>query len=163
MLMKNKIRAIVLTVSDTRKDNDDTSGDTLVGLLKEIGAEVIEKIIVTDDYESLQQTLYSLTETHANLIFTAGGTGFAERDNTPEATLAVIEKETPGISEAMRFETQKNTPMAMLSRGVSGIRNCTLIINLPGSPRGVRECFEVIKGVLPHAINLIEGNTNHKS
>ena len=87
------------------------------------------------------------------MIVTTGGTGFAMRDNTPEATRAVIEKEANGLSEAMRFETIKKTPFAMLSRGVCGIRNQSLIINLPGSPKGVRECFDVIKPVLQHAVN----------
>ncbi|MGI8544116.1 MAG: MogA/MoaB family molybdenum cofactor biosynthesis protein [Aridibacter sp.] len=159
---KTKILVIIVTISDTRDESNDTSGDILAKLLTEIGAEILDRIIVTDDFENLRQTLYSLTETDANLILTTGGTGFAERDNTPEATLSVIEKETPGISEAMRFETLKNTKFAMLSRGVSGIRNETLIINLPGSPKGVRECFEVIKDVLPHAIKLISGKTIHE-
>ena len=96
-----------------------------------------------------------------NFIYTTGGTGFAPRDNTPEATRTVIERETPGLSEAMRLETLKNTPMAMLSRGVCGIRGKCLIINLPGSPNAVRECFEVIKPVLQHAVNLIAGKTIH--
>ncbi|MDQ3634668.1 MAG: MogA/MoaB family molybdenum cofactor biosynthesis protein [Acidobacteriota bacterium] len=159
---KIKIRAIIVTISDTRDESNDTSGEILAELLTEIGAEIIDRIIVTDDFENLRQTLYSLTEREANLILTTGGTGFAERDNTPEATLSVIEKETPGISEAMRFETLNNTKFAMLSRGVSGIRNGTLIINLPGSPKGVAECFDVIKEVLPHAVNQILGNTKHE-
>ena len=158
----NKIKAIVLSISDTRDESNDISGDTLVSLLNEIDAEVSEKLIVSDDFEELRQTFYSLTEKdNVNLIITTGGTGFAERDNTPEATLAVIEKETPGISEAMRSETAKKTKFAMLSRGVSGIRNGTLIINLPGSTKGVEECFDVIKDVLPHAIKLISGDTKH--
>jgi molybdenum cofactor synthesis domain-containing protein len=123
---------------------------------------VCEKIIVSDDFTNLRETLYTLTEREEiNLIVTTGGTGFSERDNTPEATRAVIEKEAQGLAEAMRFETMKNTPFAMLSRGVCGIRNGTLIINLPGSPKGVRECFEVIKPVLQHAVNLLSGNTKH--
>ena len=157
-----KIRAIVITVSDSRRGDDDLSGVTLLGLLLSIGAEVHEKIIVSDDFEELRQMLYSLTEREdINLIMTTGGTGFAERDNTPEATRAIIEKEAQGIAEAMRFETMKINPKAMLSRGVSGIRNGTLIINLPGSPKGVTECFDVIKPVLQHAVNLIAGNTKH--
>jgi len=158
-----KIRAIVVTVSDSRCETDDVSGVTLADLLVEIGAEIVEKIIVSDDFEDLRNTLYSLCEREdANLIITAGGTGFAPRDNTPEATRAVIEKEAQGLAEAMRFETLKNTPLAMLSRGVCGIRGDKLIINLPGSPKGARECFEVIREVLPHAINLISGKTNHE-
>ena len=162
MANKSTIKAIVVTVSDSRTEATDVSGVTLVGLLLGIGAEIVEKIIVSDDFEDLRQTLFALTmRDDANLIVTTGGTGFSERDNTPEATRAVIEKEASGMAEAMRFETAKNTPMAMLSRGVCGIRNQTLIVNLPGSPKGVVECFEVIKPVLPHAINLLAGKTKH--
>lgn len=161
--MNNQIRAIVLSISDTRNAADDVSGDALVDLLSEIDARIEEKIIVTDDFENLRQTLYALCEREdVNLIVTTGGTGLAGRDNTPEATAAVIEKEVPGLAEAMRIETLKNTPFAMLSRGVCGIRNQTLIINLPGSPKAVRECFEIIKPVLPHAVDLLKGNTGHK-
>ena len=157
-----KIKAIVVTVSDTRSEAEDVSGVTLVGLLLSIGAEIVDKIIISDDFENLQQTLYSLTgREDANLIVTTGGTGFSHRDNTPEATRAVLEKEAPGLAEAMRSETLKKTPHAMLSRGVCGIRGKTLIINFPGSPNGVRECFEVIRPVLPHAVNLISGKTSH--
>lgn len=160
--MNVKIRACILTVSDSRNEKDDASGDALNDLLNEIGAEITERKIVTDDFETLRETLLHLTERDdVNLIVTTGGTGFSERDNTPEATRAVIEKEANGLAEAMRFETLKKTPFAMLSRGVCGIRNKTLIINLPGSPKGVRECFEVIKPVLQHAINLICGETKH--
>ena len=160
--MKEKIKAIVVTVSDSRREDDDVSGVTLVGLLLANGAEIIDKLIVSDDFEDLRNTLYSLIENEqANLIITTGGTGFAPRDNTPEATRAVIEREAQGLAEAMRAETSKNTPTAMLSRGVCGIRGKTLIVNLPGSPVGVLECFNVIKDVLPHAVNLISGNTEH--
>lgn len=159
---ESQIKAVVVTVSDSRDEATDVSGVTLAGLLIEIGAEVVEKIITTDDFENLRQTLYALTERDdANLIITTGGTGFSERDNTPEATRAVIEREAPGISEAMRMETLKNTPLAMLSRSVCGFRKGKLIINLPGSPKGVVECFEIIKPVLPHAINLLLGKTKH--
>ncbi len=157
-----QIKAVVMTVSDSRTIENDTSGDALAQLLAEIGAEIVEKIIVSDDFENLRQTLYALAErADVNLIVTTGGTGFAERDNTPEATRAVIEREAPGIAEAMRMETLKKTPLAMLSRGVCGIRGGVLIINLPGSPKAVRECFDVIKPVLPHAVNLISGKTGH--
>lgn len=158
----SKIRAIVVTVSDSRNETDDLSGETLIESLAEIGAEIVEKIIVSDDFDNLRQTLYVLTEREdTNLIITTGGTGFSSRDNTPEATRSVIEKEAQGLAEAMRYETLKKTPMAMLSRGVCGIRGNTLIVNLPGSPKAVRECFDVIKTVLPHAVNLITGNTSH--
>jgi molybdopterin adenylyltransferase len=162
MADNTKIKAIAVTVSDSRNEADDVSGRTLVGLLLSVGAEIQEKIIVTDDFEDLRQTLYVLTEREdVNLIITTGGTGFAARDNTPEATRAVIEKEAQGIAEAMRFETSKINPKAILSRGVCGIRNQTLIINLPGSPKGVSECFEVLKPILQHAVNLLAGNTKH--
>lgn len=162
--MKKEIRAVAITVSDgcAFGKREDLSGVLLIELLTEAGATVVDKEIVSDELEPLKETL----KTHAdrddvNLIITTGGTGFAPRDNTPEATRAVIEKEAQGLAEAMRYESLKVTPMAMISRGVCGIRNGTLIINLPGSPKGVRESFEVIKPVLQHAINLLEGNTEH--
>lgn len=156
------IKAIVVSVSDTRHEDTDVSGVTLVGLLLSIGAEVHEKMIVSDDLEDIRNTLYVLTERDdLNLIITTGGTGFSPRDNTPEATRAVIEKEAPGIAEAIRRETAKNTPMAMLSRGICGIRASKLIINLPGSPKAVQECFEVIRPVLQHSVSLLSGETGH--
>jgi len=162
MSENQKIRAIVVTVSDSRNQENDASGDALAALLIEIGAEIVDKIIASDDFEDLRRTLYVLTERDdSNLIITTGGTGFAPRDNTPEATRAVIEREAPGLAEAIRFETLKKTPTAMLSRGVCGIRGQTLIINLPGSPNAVRECFGVIKPILQHAVNLLAGNTKH--
>jgi len=157
-----KVKAAIVTVSDTRRPDDDLSGKRLAELLWSVGAEVVETTIVTDDLTHLRETLYTLTAREdVNLIMTTGGTGFGPRDNTPEATRAVIEREAPGLSEAMRRETAAKTPMAMLSRGICGIRGNTLIINLPGSPRGVDECFEVIRPVLSHAVALISGNTEH--
>lgn len=156
------IRAAMITVSDTRDVADDLSGDKLAELLMAINAEVIERLIVTDDLDGLSDTLISLSDREdINLIITTGGTGFGPRDNTPEATLAVIERKAPGLSEAMRRETATMHPFAMLSRGVCGIRGMTLIVNLPGSPKGVEECFEVLRPVLQHAINQIAGNTKH--
>jgi molybdopterin adenylyltransferase len=162
MAEESPIRAIVVSVSDTRHEDTDVSGVTLVGLLLSIGAEVHEKMIVSDDLEDIRNTLYVLTERDdLDLIITTGGTGFSPRDNTPEATQAVIEKEAPGIAEAIRRETAKNTKMAMLSRGICGIRTGKLIINLPGSPKAVQECFEVIRPVLPHAVKLLSSETGH--
>ncbi|MFM9904142.1 MAG: molybdenum cofactor biosynthesis protein B [Pyrinomonadaceae bacterium] len=156
------INAAIVTVSDTRTMADDLSGDRLEQLLGSLGAEIIERLIVNDELEHIRNTLYTLTEREdINLIVTTGGTGFGPRDNTPEATLSVIEREAPGLSEAMRRETASLHPFAMLSRGVCGIRGRTLIINLPGSPKGVEECFEVIRPVLQHAISQISGNTKH--
>ena len=157
------ICAAVLTVSDTRTINNDLSGNKLVEMLSIFGAEVAVRKTVTDDLIYLRDTLVSLADRDdIDLIITTGGTGFSPRDNTPEATLAVIEREAPGMSEAMRRQSAAKHPMAMLSRGVCGIRGKTLIVNLPGSPKGVEECFAVIRDVLPHAIDLIRGNTGHK-
>ena len=156
------IKAFIVTVSDTRTLENDVSGDRLAQLLLESGAEATGKLIVSDDLEELRNTIYVLTERDdINLILTTGGTGFGPRDNTPEATQSVIEREAPGLAEAMRRETYVKTPLAMLSRGICGIRGDKLIINLPGSPKGVEECFEIIRPVLPHAIALIAGNTQH--
>ncbi len=157
-----QIQAAIITVSDTRRPDDDLSGKRLAELLWEVGAEIKQAVIVTDDLETLRGSVLSFTERgDVNLIVTTGGTGFGPRDNTPEATRSVIEREAIGLSEAMRRETSAKTPLAMLSRGVCGIRGKTLIINLPGSPKGVEECFEVIRPVLKHAINLIAGETKH--
>lgn len=160
--MPTQIRAAVITVSDacSRGEREDDSGKALVQLLRDIGAEVIETKIVSDDLEPLSDVLLDLSDrSDINLIVTTGGTGFSPRDNTPEATLAVIEREAPGLAEAMRMQTLANTPMAMISRGVCGIRSGTLIVNLPGSPRGARESFEVIAPVLNHAIALLIGDS----
>ena len=151
-----------MTVSDSRTPADDASGNTLVELLASASAEIVERSIVTDDLQHIRDSIFALCEREEiNLILTTGGTGFGPRDNTPEATRAVIEREAAGIAEAMRRETAVKTPMAMLSRGVCGIRGGTLIINLPGSPKAVKECFEVIRPVLQHAVNLINGKTAH--
>lgn len=160
--MNVPINAVIVTVSDTRTFATDSSGAALAELLRSFGATVVERLIVTDDFDPLRQTLYALTERpEINLIITTGGTGFADRDNTPEATLAVIVKEAPGIAEAIRRETSLINPKAILSRGICGIRNSTLIINLPGSERGVRECFEILRPILGHAVNLVSGKTEH--
>lgn len=161
---ERRIKAIAVTVSDrcSRGEAEDVSGEVLVECLREIEAEIVEKIIVSDDFEPLREVLKKQAErAEVNLIITTGGTGLAPRDNTPEATRAVIEREVPGIAEAMRAESLKKTPMAMLSRGVCGTRGNCLIVNLPGSPKAVRECFDVIKPVLLHAVNLLQGNTAH--
>ena len=154
------IRAVVITVSDacSRGERKDTSGEVLAQLLRDLGAEIVAARILSDDPDPLADALREFADwRNLNLIVTTGGTGLGPRDNTPEATLAVIEREAPGLAEAMRIETLKKTPMAMLSRGVCGVRSGALIINLPGSPKGVRESFAVIAPVLNHAIALVAG------
>ena len=154
------IRATVITVSDAcfRGERQDTSGEVLVQLLCDLGAEIVATQILSDDLDPLAEALRKCADNpDVNLIITTGGTGFAPRDNTPEATLKVIEREAPGLAEAMRMETLKQTPMAMISRGVCGIRSNTLIVNLPGSPKAVSESFAVIAPVLKHAIALLAG------
>jgi molybdopterin adenylyltransferase len=160
--MARRLKAAVLTVSDTRDLEADVSGNTIAELLARVDADVVIRELVTDDLVHIRDMLASLVERDdVDLIFTTGGTGFGPRDNTPEATRAVIDREAPGIAEAMRRETAVKTPMAMLSRGVAGIRGKTLIINFPGSPKAVTEYFEVIRPVLRHAVDLISGNTKH--
>ena len=151
---------MVLTVSDrcARGEQEDASGAALAKLLREMNALIVATEILSDDLEPLAEKLRNWADSgDVDLIVTTGGTGFAPRDNTPEATRRVIEREAPGLAEAMRMETLKQTPLAMISRGVCGIRNRTLIINLPGSPAAVRESFAVIRPVLPHAIALLAG------
>lgn len=158
----SKIYSAVVTVSDTRSLGDDTSGNRLAELLESADAEVSIRRIVSDDLADIRDLLISIADRgDIDLIMTTGGTGFAARDNTPEATLAVIEREAPGLAEAMRRETAAKTPTAILSRAVCGIRGKTLIINLPGSTKGVEECFEVLRPVLGHAIRLLRGDTRH--
>lgn len=159
--MSTKIRAVAITVSDrcAQGEQDDVSGRALVELLRDADAEIVVHEVLADDLEPLVGRLRQLAErSDVNLIITTGGTGFGPRDNTPEATLRVIEREASGVAEAIRAESLKHTPMAMISRGVSGICSGTLIINLPGSPKGVRESFEVIAPVLNHAIALLAGS-----
>ena len=158
--MAVEIRAAVLTVSDrsARGERPDESGAVLVELLTEAGAAVVARETVSDDLEPLVERLRALAgREDVNLVLTTGGTGLGPRDNTPEATRAVIEREAPGLSEAMRAETLRQTPTAMLSRAVCGVRSGALVVNLPGSPKAVRECFAVIRPVLGHAVALLSG------
>ena len=164
MSMTIEIRAAVLTVSDrsARGEREDESGPVLVELLREAGAEVVAQEVTSDEPEPLAAKLRELSDrADVNLVLTTGGTGLSPRDNTPEATRAVLEREVPGIPEAMRAETLRQTPTAMLSRAVCGTRSGALVVNLPGSPKAVRECFAVIRPVLAHAVSQLAG-ADHK-
>lgn len=148
----------ILTVSDrgARGEYEDRSGPLLAALLSERTSwEVTRREIVADDQETIANTLMTWCDAGLHLILTTGGTGFAPRDVTPEATRKVIERETPGISEALRAASLKVTRHAMLSRATAGIRGQTLIVNLPGNPKAIRENLDVLLPVLPHALELI--------
>ncbi|ACA60384.1 molybdopterin adenylyltransferase [Candidatus Desulforudis audaxviator] len=152
-------RVAVVTASDkgSRGEREDESGRVIEDMIVTLGWELVDTRIVPDDIEVIIETLVELCDDRADLVLTTGGTGFALRDNTPEATLAVVERQVPGLAEAMRAETSKKTPRAILSRGVAGIRKRTLIVNLPGSPKAVRECLEVILPALPHGLEILTG------
>ena len=161
--MPTEIRAAVITASDrcARGEQEDESGALLAALLGEHGIEVAAREILPDDLALLTERLRALADREdLNLVMTTGGTGLSARDHTPEATRAVIEREVEGMAEAMRAETLSATPLSMLSRAVCGTRGRTLIINLPGSPAGVRQCFAVIRPVLRHAVALLAGRTH---
>lgn len=158
-----KIKLAVLTASDrsSRGERKDTSGAEIARIATAAGWEVVSHTIVADDKELLKKEMIRLCDNSpANLLLTTGGTGLAPRDFTPEATLEIIEKIVPGVAEAMRQESLKKTPHAMLSRAVCGVRGKALIVNMPGSPKAVRECLEVILPALPHAVSLLAGSVS---
>jgi molybdopterin adenylyltransferase len=152
------VRVGILTISDrsARGERPDLTGPALQSFLESRGWEIVETAIVPDEMDEIQQTLVRWTDSgQMDLILTAGGTGFSPRDCTPEATLSILERLAPGLPEVMRAYSLQITPHAMLSRAVAGIRGKTLIVNLPGSPRGAKENLEVILPGLPHGIALL--------
>jgi len=153
------ITVAVLTLSDkgSKGERDDKSGPLISELLHRIGAEVKSYDILPDEKDLIKEKLIQFSA-QVDLIITTGGTGLAPRDVTPDATLEIIEKQVPGIAEAMRFEGLKKTNRAMLSRAVAGVRGKCLIINLPGSPKAVRESLEAIIEVIPHAVEKLKGD-----
>ena len=153
------MRVAILTISDrsARGERPDLSGPALVQVARDQGWQVVETAIIPDDQPTIQQTLPAWCDsTRIDLLLTAGGTGFAPRDVTPEATQAVIQRAAPGLAELMRLESLKITPHAMLSRAITGIRARTLIVNLPGSPKAAVENLRSILPLLPHAIELLQ-------
>ena len=154
------IKVAVLTVSDkgSRGEREDTSGPAIKEIAEAEGAQVIFYDIIPDEQYEIEEKLVRLADFEdVDLILTTGGTGFSPRDVTPEATLSVIERNAPGFAEAIRAESLKITPHAMLSRAVSGIRGQTIIINLPGSEKAVRESLAVIMPALPHGLQILKG------
>jgi molybdopterin adenylyltransferase len=153
------MKAAVLTVSDgvSAGERDDASGDLLAELLAVEGYEV-ERRVVPDDREAIADAIVELAE-DAALVLTTGGTGLGRRDVTPEASTEVIERPAPGIAEAIRADSIAKTPHGLLSRGVAGVRDRTLVVNLPGSPGGCRDGFAVLQPALRHALELLAGET----
>jgi len=152
--------AAVITISDKGAAGlrQDLSGPVLQERLREMGAEIVHYGIIPDEKEKIRQLLIQLADKQrVELIITTGGTGPAPRDVTPEATLQVIEREMPGLAEALRMEGYRKTPLAVISRGVAGIRGRTLIINLPGNPKAVCEGMDVLIPILPHALQMLRG------
>lgn len=160
------IRFGILTLSDrsARGEREDASGPALARLIEAQGWSVIRQDLLPDDESAIRALLIAWADSsELDVILTTGGTGFAPRDVTPEATRAVIDREAPGLAEAMRAASLKVTPHAMLSRIVTGIRKKTLILNLPGSPKGAVENLQVVIPVLPHAVQLLQDDPASES
>ena len=156
------LTAAVVTVSDSsaRGEREDLSGPIVAELLKKQNFQIVSGTVVPDEQPVIEKTLLELSKS-ARLIVTTGGTGIAPRDVTPEATRAICEKLLEGVAERMRREGGKKTPYAALSRGLCGVRGRCLILNLPGSPKGAKESLESVIELLPHALELLSGNTRH--
>jgi len=154
-------KVAILTISDrgSKGEREDSSGPLIRQMVKDLPAEVIHYEIIPDEKEIIVKALKkSVDQLKADLILTTGGTGLSPRDVTPDATLEVIEKQVPGFSEAMRAESLRKTPHAMISRAIAGVRGSSLIVNLPGSPKSVKENIGVILPALPHALSKLKGD-----
>ena len=154
------MRIAVITVSDSvsRNERQDATGPALAALCTELGWRVLSRHVISDDEEPLRMLIASLADRdELDVILTAGGTGLGPRDSTPEATSAVCSRLVPGLGEVMRDAGRASTERAALSRAVAGIRGSTLIVNLPGSPRGATECLQAVATLLPHAVEVLRG------
>src|SRR3954466_13343238 len=160
------MRTAVLTISTSvaRREAEDVAGPLLAHLAEEAGADVEAMEVIPDDFPLIEDRLHHFVDDEFTFVFTTGGTGLTPDDVTPEATRAVIEREAPGIAEALRAESARHTPMGMLSRGAAGIADRTLIVNFPGSPKAVAQLFGVVAPVLEHAVRTLQrdhGTTSH--
>ena len=162
MAEPGELTAAVVTVSDScaRGEREDVSGPAVAKLLQQLHFSVTVREVVPDDSIQIQNLLIRLAR-EVRFIVTTGGTGIASRDLTPEATVAVCDRLLVGVAERMRSEGMKNTPFAALSRAECGVRGCALILNLPGSPAGAVQSLEAVAGLIPHAIELLSGKTEH--
>jgi molybdopterin adenylyltransferase len=157
------MQAAVLTVSTSvsARRAEDVSGPTLAARAEEAGCEVVAMEVIPDDFGLIEDRLHHYVDAGVDFIFTTGGTGLTPNDITPEATRAVIEREAPGFAEAMRAEGLKHTPHGILTRGISGIAERTLIVNFPGSPKSIDELFGVLTPTLKHVVRTLRGDSSH--
>lgn len=153
------MRTAILTVSTSvaNRTSEDRSGPVLAGLAEQAGCEIVAMEVVPDDFALIEDRLNHFIDQRCDLIFTTGGTGMTPDDITPEATAAIIHREAPGLAEALRAEAAKHTPLGILTRGIAGIAESTLIVNFPGSPRAIGEAGAAIAEALPHALRLLRG------